>query len=593
MSITPKGMSVQEAYRLYRDGSLLVNRRYQRKLVWTEEEKILLVESGMKGFPIPLILLAARPKETGESKYEIIDGVQRLNAIFSYIENAFSVSGKYFDVREFTRAKLVADQGLFSRVSDDKPLLSQKECADLLDYQLAITIYPASSENDITDVFGRINSGGRQLSAQEKRQAGVITPFTEIVRKIASELRGDASKELLLLSEMPEISIESRRARQDYGLMAEEIFWCRQGILSSSDLRNSEDEEMIADIAVSILKGQPFARSREALDDLYGQSSTVFKEAHDKLALYSADRLSTEVKGVFSMLREIVEAYSDAPNTLRNVVSPQSGNPIKTAFYAIFMAFFDLIANKQCVPENPQAIMGALKDLQKQMQVAAHYVTTEDRIKNVDIVTGLLQRHFIKKDSPVLGHGAGLALDLENSLRRSSIETPRYEFKQGLLSLSSSRQYNSEVVDKILETICGIANVGPEAAGYIFVGVADKKEDAEKVRDLDGVTPILVGQRYVVGIDREVSALSISQAQYIEGILNAIRSSKLTETLKQQVLARIDVPTYKGFSVLRLTVPPQTEMSFLGKKAFVREGSCTVEVTGPDLVAINKLFIHK
>ncbi len=593
MSITPKGMSVQEAYRLYRDGSLLVNRRYQRKLVWTEEEKILLVESAMKGFPIPLILLAARPKEAGESKYEIIDGVQRLNAIFSYIENAFSVSGQYFDVREFARAKLVADQGLFSRVSDDKPLLSQKECADLLDYQLAITIYPASSEDDITDVFGRINSGGRQLSAQEKRQAGVITPFTEIVRKIASELRGDASKELLLLSEMPEISIESRRARQDYGLTAEEIFWCRQGILSSSDLRNSEDEEMIADIAVSILKGQPFARSRESLDLLYGQSSPVFEEAHDKLALYSADRLSTEVKGVFSMLREIVEAYSDAPNTLRNVVSPQSGNPIKTAFYAIFMAFFDLIANKQCVPGDPQAIMGALKDLQKQMQVAAHYVTTEDRIKNVDIVTGLLQRHFIKKDSPVLRHGAGLALDLENSLRRSSIETPRYEFKQGLCSLSSSRQYNSEVVDKILETLCGIANVGPEAAGYIFVGVADKKEDAEKVRDLDGVTPILVGQRYVVGVNREISVLGISQDQYIERILNAIRSSELTQTLKQQVLARIDVPTYKGFSVLRLTVPPQTEMSFLGKKAFVREGSCTVEVTGPDLVAINKLFIHK
>ncbi|MGA7678299.1 MAG: DUF262 domain-containing protein [Dehalococcoidia bacterium] len=527
MSITPKGMSIQEAYRLYRDGSLLVNRRYQRKLVWTQEEKVLLVESIMKGFPIPLILLAARPKEPGESKYEIIDGVQRLNAIFAYIENAFHVSGKYFDVKEFTRAKLVADQGLFSQVSDDKPLLSQKECADLLDYQLAITIYPASSENDITDVFGRINSGGRQLSAQEKRQAGVITPFTEMVRKIASELRGDASKELLLLSEMPEISIESRRARQEYGLTAEEIFWCRQGIISSSDLRNSEDEEMIADIAFSILKGQPFARSREALDDLYNQDSAVFEEAHDKLALYSADRLTTEVKGVFSMLRETVEAHSDDQNALRNIVSPQSGNPIKTAFYAIFMAFFDLIANKQCVPGEPKDIMGALNDLQTQMQVAAHYVTTEDRIKNIDIVTGLLQRHFIKKDSPVLGHGAGLALDLENSLRRSSIETPRYEFKQGLLSLSPSREYSNEVVDKILETICGIANVGPEATGYIFVGVADKKEDAEKIRKLDRVFPIVVGQRYVVGIDREVSLLSISQAEYIERILNAIRFIKV------------------------------------------------------------------
>jgi len=593
MSITPKGMSIQEAYRLYRDSKLLVNRRYQRKLVWTQEEKVLLVESIMKGFPIPLILLAARPKELGENNYEIIDGVQRLNAIFSFIENAFPVGGKYFDVKESTRAKLVSDQGLFARVSAEMPLLSPKECADLLDYQLAITIYPASNENDITDVFGRINSGGRQLSAQEKRQAGVITPFTEMVRKISSELRGDVSKELLLLSEMPEISIESRRARQYYGLTAEDIFWCKQGILSSSDLRNSEDEEMISDIAFSILKGQPFARSREAMDALYDSEDGLFKEAHDKLASYSVERLTTEIKGVFSILRDTVEAYDAAPNTLRNIVIPQGGSPIKTAFYAIFMAFFDLIANKKCRPGDPKAIVEALKGLQKQMQAGTHYVTTEDRRKNIDIVTGLVQRYFVKQDTPVLGHGAGLAVDLENSLRRSSIETPRYEFKQGLLSLSPNREYNQEVVDVILKTICAIANVGPEAAGYIFVGVADKKEDAEKIQKLDGVNPIQVGQKYIVGIDREVSLQKINQDRYVEMILDAIRKSPLTDTLKKQVLAKIDVPVYKGLSVIRLTVPPQTEMSFVGKKAFVRDGSSTVEVTGPDIVAINKLFAKK
>lgn len=593
MSITPKGMSIQEAYRLYRDGNLLVNRRYQRKLVWTEEEKKLLVESIMKGFPIPLILLAARPKESEISKYEIIDGVQRLNAIFSYVENAFAVGGKYFNINEFTRAKFNAEQGLFTPVSGNTPLLSQKECADLLDYQLAITIYPASSENDITDVFGRINSGGRQLSDQEKRQAGVITPFTEMVRKIASELRGDASKEILLLSEMPEISIESRRAKQTYGLTAEEIFWCKQGILTTSDLRNSEDEEIIADIAVSVLRDQPFARSREALDSLYKQDSSIFKETHDKLAVYSVDRLTAEIKGVFSLLRETVEAVNSNPNALRSIVNPGSQNPIKTAFYAIFMAFFNLIVKEQCTPGVPKDIMGALSELQKRMQVAAHYVTTEDRGKNIDTVTGLLRKHFIKKDIPVLGHGVGLAVDFENSLRRSNIETTRYEFKQGLLSLSSSREYNGEVLKQIIETICGIANLGPEAPGYIFIGVADKKADAEKIHSLDNIVPILVGQRYVVGIDREVSRLGISQADYIERIISTIRSSELTIALKQQVLARIDVPIYKGFSVIRLTIPPQLEVSFLGSKCYVREGSSTAEVTGPKLLAINKLFPSK
>ncbi len=82
-------MSVQEGYRLYREQAVFVNRRYQRKLVWTESEKARLIESILSGFPIPLILLAERPRTEGAGKYEIIDGVQRLNAIFSFIENAF------------------------------------------------------------------------------------------------------------------------------------------------------------------------------------------------------------------------------------------------------------------------------------------------------------------------------------------------------------------------------------------------------------------------------------------------------------------------------------------------------------------------
>jgi hypothetical protein len=52
MSLTPRGMSVQEAYRLYKDDSFIVNRKYQRKLVWTVDEKEYLIDSVLNGFPI-------------------------------------------------------------------------------------------------------------------------------------------------------------------------------------------------------------------------------------------------------------------------------------------------------------------------------------------------------------------------------------------------------------------------------------------------------------------------------------------------------------------------------------------------------------
>ena len=101
MSIVPRGITVNQAYRLYRSGKLLVNRKYQRKLIWSVDEKEKLIGSILKGYPIPLILLAERPQVHGSGKYEIIDGMQRLNAICGFIENLFAFKDRYFDLNSF------------------------------------------------------------------------------------------------------------------------------------------------------------------------------------------------------------------------------------------------------------------------------------------------------------------------------------------------------------------------------------------------------------------------------------------------------------------------------------------------------------
>lgn len=244
MSLTPRGMSIQEIYRQYSEKKFLVNRKYQRKLVWTVDEKQFLIDSIISDFPIPLILLA----KTNDDKFEIIDGLQRLNSIISFIENRFDIESKFFDINQSSRAKQNAEKQLFSPNQRTEFFLDPQKCANFLDYQLAVTIYPNSNEAIITDIFGRINSGGKQLSPQEKRQAGMIDNFSDLVRKISSEIRGDSSKDLLELSDMPEISIDSTRENIGYGLIAEDIFWCKNGIIWKKQLRDSEDEEMIVDL---------------------------------------------------------------------------------------------------------------------------------------------------------------------------------------------------------------------------------------------------------------------------------------------------------------------------------------------------------
>ena len=100
--------SVQSLYRDFREGRLLVNRRYQRKLVWSTEEKQRLIDSILNGYPIPLILLAENSDSSYAGSYEIIDGIQRLNAILTFIENAFDYDNKYFDIKTSIKQVLIS-----------------------------------------------------------------------------------------------------------------------------------------------------------------------------------------------------------------------------------------------------------------------------------------------------------------------------------------------------------------------------------------------------------------------------------------------------------------------------------------------------
>jgi hypothetical protein len=166
MSITPKGISVLELYRLYRTQRLIVNRRYQRKLVWTKVEKACLIESLLLNYPIPLILLGEFKNSEGEDLYEIIDGMQRLNAIFSFIENQFVVQDKYFDLTKHPFANELYQAGVFKPVYPEitpGKIFDSDTCVKFLEYSLAVTIYRANSITEIEDIFNRINSNGKHL----------------------------------------------------------------------------------------------------------------------------------------------------------------------------------------------------------------------------------------------------------------------------------------------------------------------------------------------------------------------------------------------------------------------------------------------
>ncbi|HCR1837819.1 TPA: DUF262 domain-containing protein, partial [Enterobacter kobei] len=180
MSVESK--SVQNLFSMYKNGDFIVNRRYQRKLVWLMEEKEKFINSLLHNYPIPMVL-TSRFIDTENNGYEILDGLQRLNAITSFIENEFSVSGKFFDLSSTAQTLELLKNGL---VEQKNPTLSIEECSNILNYPVPISVTQYKDSEFIDETFRRINTGGRKLSKHDIRQAGALGEFPILVSNIAS-----------------------------------------------------------------------------------------------------------------------------------------------------------------------------------------------------------------------------------------------------------------------------------------------------------------------------------------------------------------------------------------------------------------------
>lgn len=211
-SISSDSQSVQFIYEDYRNQKFIVNRRYQRKLVWTVEEKQSFIDSLIRGYSVPLFLLARPIAATESDQWEILDGMQRLNAIFSFVENEFPVEydGKeaFFDLESLASTKQLLDEG---QLHQNTPTLPRSVCSSIMKYPIPLS-YIKADESSIETVFRRINSYGRQLSPQEIRQAGATCKFSDLVRIISSKIRGDVSlNDRLQLRDMGKISLSSKK----------------------------------------------------------------------------------------------------------------------------------------------------------------------------------------------------------------------------------------------------------------------------------------------------------------------------------------------------------------------------------------------
>lgn len=575
--------SIQTVYAWYREGKLFVNRRYQRKLVWTLEEKQKLIGSLLKKYPVPAILLAERDGSPGT--YEIIDGLQRLHTIVSFIEQSFSLdTGVFFDVDKFPTAKAAAEDGAFP-LRKEVRLVTARQVSTILDYALALSVMRNATDDEVNDVFDRINTYGHRLSDQERRQSGVQNEFSATVREVACLLRGDTSVDILPLGDMPSISIDLPMSNHGYEVKADEVFWVNQGILRSTDLRDSLDEQCIADILACIVRGELIERSKDALDMIYARDTSTSEQTLNALEVYGSSKAVDEIK---FCIGEILKVCNEGTATkLRSLLfSTTNTNAFPSVFAVLVLAFYEIIIQDEKRVSSYAGIKSALSGLSDRIETGRKATSSDERRKNVDVIKGLVAKYFVRDSSlSEIIYSNHTALDIESLIRRSEIEVSIYELKQGILQLVPGAIEEPSIGDKIIRTICGIANVGPKSSGRILIGVTNKKADAERVKSIDDIEPKKIGRRFVVGVERESRRMGITLEQYFSRIKDIIRHSALSPQLRDDVLSHLEFNSFYGLGVIVITIPPQRILSYVGDDLFWREGDSTVLATGAKQIA--------
>ena len=144
--------------------------QYQRAAVWNLAKKQKLIDSILRGYDIPKIYLRESPDDVYE--HEVVDGQQRLRAIWEFANNDFPLGDDSSDLPKWGDLSDRRHDELASDVQEDFGL-----------FDLSIVVIEDSSELEIHDLFLRLQEGV-SLNPAEKRNAMVGT-MRDFVSKLA------------------------------------------------------------------------------------------------------------------------------------------------------------------------------------------------------------------------------------------------------------------------------------------------------------------------------------------------------------------------------------------------------------------------
>jgi len=247
---------------------------YQRNPVWPTASRTYLVDTILRNLPMPKVFIHVETDQAGASRYSVIDGQQRLNSIFEFIDGKLTLPPVY------------APTGQPLKFGD----LSPAERTAFFDYDVTVEELRNTTDAEIRDMFRRLNKNVAKLTPQELRHAEYAgRPFYRFVEDLA-----DAT------------------------------FWKEVAFFSAADSRRMRDVEFVSELLFALNRG-PLDGKATAVDALYREydeappDASAKREFNATLSLVrklvpdiNATRFAKEADfyGLFTAIAEVRREYA-------------------------------------------------------------------------------------------------------------------------------------------------------------------------------------------------------------------------------------------------------------------------------------------
>jgi hypothetical protein len=294
----------------YLEGTLKIKPRYQRKPIWTPKQKCYLIESILLDLPVPEIYIQQSTTPTGESTYALVDGQQRIRTVLQFVGAEIDPSEQ--EHNKFSLDKLYHDSPwknyAFADLADD-----QKR--KFFGYKFAVRYLNTDSDQEVRDMFERLNKYLSPLKAQELRNATYTGPFIKLAEALADK-----------------------------------EYWAENRIVTAASIRRMMDIEFMSELLIGVMHG-PQGGSAKVINEYYEQ----YEDYEDQFP----DQQRTQ--------KLFDETLKTVERILPDIKLTRWGN--KTDFYTLFVALALLLRSSDLMQKSVKEVRRALDRFEEQIDL--------------------------------------------------------------------------------------------------------------------------------------------------------------------------------------------------------------------------------